>query len=80
MLRNAHYSKELKFRYVLDTWYATKNIMVQIDKMSKIFYCPLKKNRLIANSGEKKFYQVSELEYKSDELTLRKKTVEIKNV
>lgn len=69
MLRNAHYSKKLKFWCVLmDTWYATKDIMVQIYKIGKTFYCPLKKNRLIANSGEKEFYKVSELEYKSDEL------------
>lgn len=43
--------------------------MLQIDKIDKIFYCPLKKNRLIANRGqEKEFYKVSELEYKSAEL------------
>ena len=69
MLRNAYHSKKLKFRYVLmDTWYATKNLMVQIDEIGKIFYCPLKKNRFIANSGESEFYKVSEKKYESDEL------------
>ena len=40
----------------------------QIDKIGKTFYCPLKKNRLITNSGKSKFYKVFKLEYKSDGL------------
>ena len=43
--------------------------MVQIERIDKIFYCPLKKNRLIANSDkESEFYKVSKLECKSDKL------------
>ena len=45
-----------------------KDIMVQIDEIGKTFYCPLKRNRLIANSGESEFYKVSKLEYESNEL------------
>ncbi|MBD1921901.1 hypothetical protein H6F77_12460 [Microcoleus sp. FACHB-831] len=46
MLQNFIYYKSLSFRTVLmDTWYATKNLMQYIDKEGKIYYCPLKKNR-----------------------------------
>ena len=37
------------FRYLalLPHWYATQRIMVLIDNWQKIYYCPLKKNRLV---------------------------------
>ena len=37
-----------KIRYstfLMDTWYATAEMMMLIDKMGKIFYCPIKNNR-----------------------------------
>jgi hypothetical protein len=44
MLKNAHHHKALSYRAVLmDTWYATKRLMLFIDKeLNRIFYCPLK--------------------------------------
>ena len=52
MLLNCVYQKELAFWAVLmDTWYATKKIMLQIEKFDKIYYCPLKNNRQVDDSG-----------------------------
>lgn len=52
MLSHAAYKKCLPFNKVLvDSWYATHKIMLKIDKMGKIYYCPLKKNRLVNDSG-----------------------------
>ena len=52
MLLNCVYQKGLEFWAVLmDTWYATKDIMLQIEKFDKIYYCPLKDNRYVDDSG-----------------------------
>lgn len=59
MLINLIYHKLLPFKTVLmDSWYASNNLMLFIDGLSKIFYCPLKKNRLVDDSnGREKFQQ-----------------------
>jgi hypothetical protein len=58
MLINCVYQKSLDFWAVLmDTWYATKEIMLQIEKLGKIYYCPLKDNRRVDDSGGTKPYQ-----------------------
>lgn len=41
----------------MDTWYATKDVMLQIEKFGKIYYCPLKDNRQVDDSGGEKPYQ-----------------------
>lgn len=52
MLRNAAYAKHLGFQAVLmDTWYATKWLMLKIEGMQKHYYCPVKVNRQINESG-----------------------------
>jgi hypothetical protein len=52
MLLNCVYQKNLELWAVLmDTWYATKEIMLQIEKFDKIYYCPLKDNRQVDDSG-----------------------------
>jgi hypothetical protein len=52
MLLNCVYQKGLAFWAVLmDTWYATKEIMMQIEQFQKIYYCPLKDNRQVDDSG-----------------------------
>jgi hypothetical protein len=57
-LLNCVYQKSLEFWAVLmDAWYATKEIMLQIEKLGKIYYCPLKDNRQVDDSGGKKPYQ-----------------------
>ena len=58
MLLNCVYQKKLEFWAVLmDTWYATKEMMLQIEKFGKIYYCPLKDNRQVDDSGGSKPYQ-----------------------
>lgn len=58
MLLNCVYQKRLDFWAVLmDTWYATKDVMLQIEKFGKIYYCPLKDNRQVDDSGGEKPYQ-----------------------
>lgn len=52
MLMNCVYQKRLAFWAVLmDSWYATKEMMLSIDGLHKIFYCPLKDNRQVDDSG-----------------------------
>lgn len=52
MLLNCVYQKKLPFGAVLmDSWYATKGVMLQIEKLDKIYYCPLKDNRQVDDSG-----------------------------
>jgi hypothetical protein len=58
MLLNCVYQKELFFWAVLmDTWYATKEIMMQIEQFHKIYYCPLKDNRQVDDSGGSQPYR-----------------------
>ena len=58
MLLNCVYPKELLFWAVLmDSWYATKDMMLQIEGLGKIYYCPLKNNRQVDESGGDKPYQ-----------------------
>ncbi|WP_162328124.1 transposase [Synechocystis sp. CACIAM 05] len=53
MLSQVTHSKNLMFATVLmDSWYATKKLMAFIDDtLNKIYYCPLKRNRLVDDSG-----------------------------
>ena len=51
MLRNAYFVKHLPFRTVLvDSWYASMKVMKAIEALSKIYYAPLKCNRLVNDS------------------------------
>ena len=58
MLLNCVYQKELLFWAVLmDSWYASKDMMLQIEQLDKIYYCPLKDNRQVDDSGGTEPYQ-----------------------
>jgi len=58
MLTNVVYQKQLPVQAVLmDTWYATKDFMVFIESLSKIYYCPLKDNRQVDDSGSQQPYR-----------------------
>lgn len=72
MLDNLHYHKNIKYKSILvDSWYSTKKIMLFIDKeLKKIFYCPLKSNRLVNDSdGNEPNKNVSELNWTEQELS-----------
>ena len=79
MLLNAVHHKQLPFRGVLiDTWYATKKVMLLIESLNKQYYCPLKNNRQVDDSSQVKSYQrVDSLGWNHQELDLGK-TVKIK--
>jgi len=50
--------RALPFQTVLmDAWYAAKEVMLQIAAMGKTFYCPLKSNRLVDDSGGEQLYR-----------------------
>jgi hypothetical protein len=53
MLKNAHHHKKLLYQGILmDTWYAVKRLMLIVDlDLKKTFYCPLRSNRLVNDSG-----------------------------
>ena len=57
----------------MDSWYATKDLMLNIDgshnSSSKIFYCPLKSDRMVDDSGGTQPYRhVAGLEWSEQEL------------
>ncbi|NES81341.1 MAG: transposase [Moorea sp. SIO2B7] len=52
MLLNVFSHKQLQFGTVLmDSWYATKKLMLLIEELGKYYYCPLKKNPLVDDSS-----------------------------
>jgi hypothetical protein len=58
MLSNVVHHKRLPFHAVLmDTWYATKGLMLFIESLQKVYYCPLKANRQVDDSGGVRPYQ-----------------------
>jgi hypothetical protein len=69
MLRSAEH-RRLAYRTVLmDSWYATKDLMLLIDEMEKTFYCPLKSNRQVDDStGERPYRRVDTLDWSEQEL------------
>lgn len=69
MLHHCVYAKQLPFWAVLmDTWYATKDVLLQIERLGKIYYCPLKVNRQVDDSGGATAYRrVDSLEWTADE-------------
>lgn len=69
MLTQIVQHKQLPFHAVLmDTWYATKDLMLFIDSLHKIYYCPLKDNRQVDDSGgEEPYRRVDELAWTNHE-------------
>lgn len=69
MLKSA-IRRQVQFTTVLmDTWYATKKLMLQIHSLGKIFYCPIKSNRLVdASKGLLPYKPVSALAWSLDNL------------
>ena len=70
MLSHTVYHKQLPFQAVLmDTWYATKDLMLFIESVQKVYYCPIKDNRQVDDSGGQQLYQrVDALDWSLTEL------------
>jgi DDE superfamily endonuclease len=79
MLANVVHQKELPVQAVLmDTWYATKDLMLYIESLGKVYYCPLKDNRQVDDSaGAQPYRRVDLLAWSSAELE-RGKRLKIK--
>ena len=69
MLLNVVYHKQLLFQKVLmDSWYATKKLMLLIEKLGKTYYCPLKKNRLVDDTrGQEDYQRIEHLAWTKEE-------------
>ena len=51
MLKNAHFAKRLAFQTVLiDAWYASMAVLKAVEALDKVYYAPLKRNRLVSTS------------------------------
>ena len=55
----------------MDAWYAPREMMLYMESLKKSYYCPLKSDRLVDDSGTRSGYRcVDRLEW--DEETLEK--------
>ena len=74
MILNVVKKKKIPFKIVLmDSWYATKRLMALIDNMEKIYYCPLKINRLVDDTGGvEKYKNIGELSWNESEKIIGK--------
>lgn len=70
MLNAVHYHKKIPYKTVLmDSWYASNNLMLFVSDLGKIFYCPIKSNRLARHANNNAHYQkVTELDWTDNEL------------
>ena len=74
MLSSANERGLLYSTVLMDTWYATSQMMVRLQNEGKIFYCPIKVNRQVDESGGKQPYQsVEKLTWTEEELKCGKK-------
>jgi len=65
-------------RVLMDSWYVTKELMMLIESLGKIYYCPLKGNRQVDDSGgTSKYRRVDDLAWSDDQLA-HGKTIKIK--
>ncbi len=79
MLLNAVHHKQIPFPAILmDTWYATKKVMLLIESLNKQYYCPLKNNRQVDESaGLQPYQRVDSLKWSNEELS-KGKTIKVK--
>ena len=81
MLDNTVYSKQLSFETVLmDTWYASMQVIKHVESLAKLYYCPLKVNRRVDDSdGEKEHQRVDSLSW-TDKEESEGKTVHLRKM
>lgn len=65
MLNHLVTQKNLPFRTVLtDCWYSSQRLMAAVDCLKKIYYCPLKVNRLVDDSqGTQRYERIDQLNW-----------------
>ena len=81
MLSNVHHHKALLYKTVLvDSWYASHSMMLFIHNLGKLFYCPVKSNRLARDADSTEHYaHVSKLTL-TDEEQKTGKPIRLKNM
>lgn len=67
-------NKQLPFHAVLmDTWYATKSLLLLIKSLDNVYYCPLKSNWLVDDlSGLDPYQHIDSLNWDETERTIGK--------
>lgn len=69
MWKTILYTEKIPFRTVLmDSWYASMKIIKMIEKAGKIYYCPLKSNRQVTTSPERKHQRIDSLDWSECDL------------
>lgn len=56
-LNVVHHQRLSVHAALMDTWYATQEMMLLIESLGKVYYCPLKDNRQVDDSGGERPYQ-----------------------
>jgi len=80
MLTDCVYHRKQNFCAVLaDTWYATKEQMLFIEKPGKLYYCPLRDNRNADDSGNIRPYRRADSPERNDEELRHGRIVKIKD-
>ena len=81
LLDNVLQRKKLSFKTVLmDSWYASMQVIKHIESLAKIYYCPIKSNRHVDDSdGEKQHQRVDKLQW-TDEEQKEGKTIHLKKM
>src|SRR5512136_3055278 len=80
MLDSAQHDKQLPFRGVLmDNWYAERKLMLHIERLHKVYYCPLKANRRVDETdGQQPYQRIDGLDW-SDTDQLHGKLLHLKD-
>lgn len=75
MLSVLIYARKLLFQTVLmDSWYATRTVMLHIENLQKTYYCPLKSNRLVDDSaGANPYQRIDRLHWTTSEASAGKR-------
>ena len=75
MLSVLVYSRSVAFSTVLmDSWYASKSLLLYIESLKKTYYVPLKSNRLVdASNGSKPYQRIDTLHWTAAEQTSGKR-------
>jgi hypothetical protein len=58
---------------LMDSWYATMNVMKAIEQAGKIYYCPLKANRQVNENPDDPYQRVDALDWMEEDLQTGKR-------
>lgn len=79
MMTNAIKNRKIPIKTVLmDSWYADRKLMLKIEDLGKIYYCPIKINRLINDLENGEFVSVEKLKW-TEKQKQRGKIVRLKS-